>query len=64
MSESRNTHLRFIRSKDPDKLTKLVGLLDYRVQIYDIVLGPDGKWYLWLVYGDNDKPDITNKDLD
>ena len=64
MPEAKSTYLRYIRSKDPDKLTKMVSSLDHRVQVYDIVLGPENTWYVWLVHSDNNMPKIPNGKLD
>ena len=54
MTEISITRLRYVRSKDPDKiLAYLSKLLGYKVEIKGNPTFVKGKWYLWFVLPEN-----------
>ena len=56
------TRLRWVSSKDAEKLERFCSGLGVRIQIYNIVFAK-GKWYLWFV-PDDIKDDIRSGELD
>jgi len=50
------TRLRFIKSKDPDRLVEYLSvILPYKIEIKGNPVFSKGKWYLWFVLPENDK---------
>jgi hypothetical protein len=54
-----STQLRFLESNDPDKLTKAVGLLPFRVEIKSIL--PHGKGFVCFFTILDENKLITNE---
>jgi hypothetical protein len=52
------TRLRFVQAKTPEELTKFLGRIRMRVQIYGAPVWDGDRWTLWFV-----PPDIAEKDV-
>ena len=63
MAIPQTTRLRYVCSKDPDRLTVYFAQIGIRVQIYDVA-SSGGKWFVWFVPPDNTEVDVISVDLD
>lgn len=61
-NKPQTTRLRYVKTKDMDKLTEFCLRIEKRIQIYNIVFA-QGKWVMWFVPGDL-SDDIRSGDLD
>lgn len=68
MIEIVNTRLRYICSKDPEKVVLYPNSLGYKIEIKGnpIFCSKDKKWYLWFIIPDviDSKIEIASGDLD
>ena len=56
-----STRLRYISNTSPDELYKTIELLPIKVEIKNVALGRDGKWYAWFTIMDFDSTEYGNK---
>lgn len=59
---SDNTRLRYVRSKDPDKIVEFINALGFKVEIKGNVLFAKNKFYLWFI--PQDPKDLKNRGVD
>jgi hypothetical protein len=61
-NKPQTTRLRYVETKDKDKLIEFCLHIEKRIQIYEIVFA-QGKWVMWFVPGDL-SDDIRSGTLD
>lgn len=63
--EEKITKLRYVRSKDPDKIIEYVNrYLPYKIEIKGNATFAQKKWYLWFNLPDNNMKEMPFGDLD
>lgn len=64
MGKPRTTRLRYVASRDPNRLVEFLNSIGFRVQIYGSPQWNGKKWFLWFVPPDEIGIDIVPQDLD
>lgn len=65
MEKTKNTRLRYVKSKSADSIIEYTNrLLPYKVEIKGNPVFVDKKWYLWFVIPEDNMKEMPFGDLD